>query len=206
MSAQNPVCATSTPLHTMLLAWEGLITGSSRYTHMAYYTNLAWDLAGLWFLHRIASRGLGLSGPFAALALGAYALSVNFLAVSAYGMETPMYAALALAGTWYALYAPRPWIGLGAVCFLAPLARPEGALLPAVLLGLRYLREGVSAVGREGRARKAAGARASRLLASSLKEARLPAPSSFAPPPRPWAWPDSSRSICTPMADGCRTP
>lgn len=141
MSAQNPVCATSTPLYTMLLALEGLITGSSRYTHLAYYTNLVWDLAGLWFLHRIAFRGLGLSAPFAALALGAYALSVNFLAVSAYGMETPMYAALALAGTWFALYAPRPWLGSGAVCFLAPLARPEGALVPAVLLGLRYVRE-----------------------------------------------------------------
>jgi hypothetical protein len=141
MSAQNPVCATSTPLHTMLLALEGLLSGSSRYTHLAYFTNLAWDLAGLWFLHRIALRGLKLSAPFAALALAAYALSVNFLAVSAYGMETPMYAALALAGTWYAFYSPRPWIGLGTVCFLAPLARPEGALLPAVLLGLRYLRD-----------------------------------------------------------------
>ncbi len=140
MSAQNPVCATSTPLHTLLLALEGFLSGSSRYTHLAYFTNLAWDLAGLWFLHRIALRGLKLSAPFAALAVAAYALSVNSLAVSAYGMETPMYAALALAGTWFALYAPRPWRGLGAVCFLAPLARPEGALLPAVLLGLRYLR------------------------------------------------------------------
>ena len=142
MSAQNPVCATSTPLHTMLIALEGLVSGSTRYTHLAYFTNLAWDLAGLWFLHRIASRGLKLSAPFAALALAAYALSVNFLAVSAYGMETPMYTALALAGTWYAFHSPRPWPGLGAVCFLAPLARPEGALLPAVLLCLRWRREG----------------------------------------------------------------
>ena len=79
--------------------------------------------------------------PYALAVPAAYALSVNFLAVSAYGMETPMYVALALAGTWYALYSPRPIWGLAAVSFLAPLARPEGALLPAVLVLLNLRRQ-----------------------------------------------------------------
>lgn len=139
MSALNPVCATSTPLHTMVLAAEAALLRSHDYVPLAYFTNLAWDLLGLAFLHRIASRGLRMAPPYALAATAAYALSVNFLAVSAYGMETPMYAALALAGTWFALYSPRPMPGLLAVSFLAPLARPEGALLPAalVLLNLR---------------------------------------------------------------------
>ena len=140
MSAQNPVCATSTPLHTALLALAGLVLHTSAFPSLAYFTNLAWDLVGLRFLYRIAKRGLALPEPFALLALAAYALSVNFLAVSASGMETPMYAALALAGTWYALYATRPWPGLTAVAWLAPLARPEGALLPAALLFLHWRR------------------------------------------------------------------
>jgi hypothetical protein len=142
MSAQNPVCATSTPLHTLILALEGAVLRTSRYPALAYFTNFAWDLIGLFFLYRIASRGLRLRPPFAFLALAAYALSVNFLAVSAYGMETPMYAALALAGSWYAFHAANPGPGLWAVCFLAPLARPEGALLPAVLGLLRWRRRG----------------------------------------------------------------
>ncbi|HKP94503.1 MAG TPA: hypothetical protein VJ385_01980 [Fibrobacteria bacterium] len=145
MSAQNPVCATSTPLHTAILALEGAVLRTSGYTSLAYFTNLAWDLAGLFFLHRIASRGLRLPEPFALLALSAYALSVNFLAVSAYGMETPMYTALALAGTWFALYSGRPVPGLAAVAFLAPLARPEGALLPAALILLRGRKAGKTA-------------------------------------------------------------
>ncbi|MEO6095936.1 MAG: hypothetical protein ABIW76_09700 [Fibrobacteria bacterium] len=140
MSAQNPVCATSTPLHTIILALEGAVLRTSRYPDLAYFTNLLWDLIGLFFLYRIAARGLRLRLPFAFLALGAYALSVNSLAVSAYGMETPMYTALALAGSWYAFYASKPGAGLLAVCFLAPLARPEGALLPAVLGLVRWRR------------------------------------------------------------------
>ena len=47
-------------------------------------------------------------------------------------METPLYTALALAGTWFRLFSARPLPGLLAVCFLAPLARPEGALLSGV--------------------------------------------------------------------------
>ncbi len=172
MSAQNPVCATSTPLHTMVLAFEGAVLRTSDYTSLAYFTNLAWDLVGLFFLYRIARRGLRLDPPFALLALAAYALSVNFLAVSAYGMETPMYTAQALAGSWFAFYgkgkaesgSPDPdarsggpespvpdsrgaRMGLAAIAFLAPLARPEGPLIPAVLILIRWRRQG----GRPGR-------------------------------------------------------
>ncbi len=136
MSAQNPVCATSTPLHTMVLGLEGAILHATRYTYLAYFTNLAWDLSGLFFLHRIAARGLRLGQPFSLLALSAYALSVNFLAVSAYGMETPMYTALALAGSWFAFYSQRPFPALSIIAFLAALARPEGALLAGVLVPL----------------------------------------------------------------------
>ncbi|MDB5104294.1 MAG: putative rane protein [Fibrobacteres bacterium] len=157
MSAWNPVCATSTPLHTAILALEGAVLRTSDYLSLAYFTNLAWDLVGLFFLYRIARRGLDLAEPYALLALAAYALSVNFLAVSAYGMETPMYTALALAGSWFAFYAAPSRSGssppagsagaaglrgLAAVAFLAPLARPEGALLPAVLILLRWRKEG----------------------------------------------------------------
>jgi hypothetical protein len=140
MSAQNPVCATSTPLHTIILALEGALLRVPDYLSMAYFTNLAWDLAGFFFLYRIARRGLRLPEPYALLAVAAAAMSVNALAVSAYGMETPMYTALALAGTWFAFYAPNALPGLAAVSFLAPLARPEGALLPAVLILLRWRR------------------------------------------------------------------
>ncbi|MDQ3000676.1 MAG: hypothetical protein M3Y08_05390 [Fibrobacterota bacterium] len=140
MSAQNPVCATSTPLHTLILALEGVILRVPDYLSMAYFTNLAWDLAGYFFLYRIARRGLCLPEPYALTAVAACALSVNALAVSAYGMETPMYTALALAGTWYAFYAPKSLPGLAVISFLAPLARPEGALLPAVLILLRWRR------------------------------------------------------------------
>jgi hypothetical protein len=213
MSAQNPVCATSTPLFTMLLAAEGAILHASLYTALAYFTNLFWDLAGLFFLYRIASRGLKLTEPFALAATAAYALSVNALAVSAYGMETPMYAALALAGTWFALYAPKPLskpalAGFAAVCFLAPLARPEGALLPAVLVFLHWLG-----------ARKVRGRSLSGYVMHRL---RIPIP-----PPDPGGassrdfptasmWPErarrsrvspsSSPSTCMPTAISCRIP
>ena len=112
MSALNPVCATSTPLHTAILALEAAVFGNHDYTVLAYFTNLFWDLIGLIFLHRIARQGLGMSAPLALATVAAYGLSVNTLAVSAYGMETPMYVALALAGTWYAFYSVRPFWGL----------------------------------------------------------------------------------------------
>ncbi len=134
MSAYNPVCASSTSLHTIILALEGAVLRTQNYTSLAFFTNFGWDLVGLFFLHRIAARGLKMSSPLALITVAAYALSVNFLAVSAYGMETPMYVALALSGTWFTLYAPRPMPGLLIVSFFAPLARPEGALLPAVLI------------------------------------------------------------------------
>ena len=138
MSARNPVCATSTPLYTLLLAGESLLLRTANFETLAFATNLVFDAAGLFFVHRLAG-GLGLSGPFRLAAVSAYGLSVSFLAVSAFGMETPLYAALALAGTYYRCYSEKPFPGLLTVCFLAPLVRPEGALLPAVLIlsGLR---------------------------------------------------------------------
>lgn len=138
MSAFNPVCATSTPLHTVILAAEAAIFRIQDYTLLAYFTNLFWDLLGFFFLHRIARVGMGMSPPFALVTVAAYGLSVNALGVSAYGMETPMYVALALAGTWYALYSVRPVWGLPLVTFLAPLTRPEGALLSFVLVLLHF--------------------------------------------------------------------
>jgi hypothetical protein len=140
MSARNPVCATSTPLHTALLALLGKASGSGAYPAFAYGLNAAWDLIGFFYLFRLARGGLNLSGPWPFLAVAAYAFSVNALAVSASGMETPMYVALALAGAWYALYAGRAWPALALISLLAPLARPEGALLPAVLILLRRRR------------------------------------------------------------------
>ena len=140
MSAWNPVCATSTPLHTMVLALEGMLTGSAAYPALAYWTNAAWDVIGLFFTWRIARGGLGLTGPWPLLAVAAHALSVNALAVSASGMETPMYVALALAGTWYALFADHAMPQLAAIAALAALARPEGAMLPAVLILMRRRR------------------------------------------------------------------
>jgi hypothetical protein len=142
MSSYNPVCATSTPLHTLILTLEAALFRSQDYISLAFFTNLAWDLMGLFFLYRLALKGLKLSPPFALAAMAAYGMSVNFLAVSAYGMETPMVVALALAGTWFALYSQRQLPGLLIVCFLAPLSRPEGALLPAVLV-LLNLRHGL---------------------------------------------------------------
>lgn len=140
MSAGNPVCATSTPLHTVVLALQGLVTGFADYPALAYWTNTTWDLIGLFFTWRIAKGGLGLSGPWPLLAMAAHALSVNALAVSASGMETPMYVALALAGTWYALYSQTASPHLAVIAVLAPLARPEGALLPIALILVRRLR------------------------------------------------------------------
>jgi len=134
MSALNPVCATSTPLHTTLLALAGRILGGGNYPDYAYGINAVWDLIGCGYLYRLARFGRKLPGPWPWLCVAAYALSVNALAVSASGMETPMYVALALAGTWYGLYAERAGYGLALVAFLAPLARPEGALLPGVLI------------------------------------------------------------------------
>lgn len=132
MSAQNPVSATSTPLFTALLALESAVFRTGDYESLAYGTNLLADLAGLFLLHRIASRGLGLSTPYALGAMAAYGLSVNFLAVSAYGMETSVYTALGLAGAWLRLFSPRPFPRLPAVCLLAACIRPEGGLVAAV--------------------------------------------------------------------------
>ncbi len=140
MSQWNPVCATSTPLHTLLLAIEGLLSRGRAYPAMAYWNNAVWDLVGFFYFYRIARGGLGLTGPWPLLALAAYALSVNALAVSASGMETPMYVALALAGSWYAFYAHRPLPLLAVISLLAPLTRPEGMLLPMVILCARRLR------------------------------------------------------------------
>gem|GEM_PF-5881509 len=170
MSALNPVCATSTPLHTALLALLGKITGAGSYGVFAYWNNLAWDLVGGFFLYRIAVRGLRLSPPAALAALAAYAYSVNALAVSAYGMETPMYVALALAGTWAALYSPKPLPLLPVVAFLAPLARPEGALLPAALILLRW---------RKDRASKDAPLRSSRLWGLWSRETLIGSAAAF---------------------------
>jgi hypothetical protein len=117
-----------------------LLLRTHDYVSLAYFTNLVWDAVGLFFLHRIAVRGLRMSPPFALAAVAAYAFSVNSLAVSAYGMETPMYVALALGGSWFAFYATRPMPGLLMVSLLAPLARPEGALLPATLVALHWWR------------------------------------------------------------------
>lgn len=137
MSSLNPVCATSTPLHTALLALAGRVLGGGDYPEYAYWINALWDLAGCFYLYRLARFGRKLPGPWPWLCVAAYALSVNALAVSASGMETPMYVALALAGTWYAFHAERAGYALALVAFLAPLARPEGALLPGVLILMR---------------------------------------------------------------------
>jgi hypothetical protein len=134
MSMYNPVCATSTPLHTLVLSVASWVLGVKDYPVLAYFTNVVWDLVGLFFLHRIASRGLAMSQPWVLASVAAYAFSINFLAVSAYGMETPMVVAIALSGSWFAFYSSKPMYGLLAVCFLAPLARPEGALIPASLV------------------------------------------------------------------------
>ena len=142
MSALSPVCATSTPLHTALLALEGLLFRTGAYHAFAYWTNAAWDLIGFFFLHRLARGALRLQGPWPWIAVAAYAFSVNALAVSASGMETPMYVALALAGTWFALYAERPGPGFAVIAVLAPLARPEGLILPAALTLARFRRAG----------------------------------------------------------------
>jgi len=139
MSALNPVCATSTPLHTALLALAGRVLGGGNYPGYAYGINAVWDLVGCFYLYRLARFGRKLSGPWPWLCVAAYAFSVNALAVSASGMETPMYVALALAGTWYGLYAERAGYALALVALLAPLARPEGALLPGVLILARAL-------------------------------------------------------------------
>lgn len=156
MSAHNPVAATSTPLFTALLALESLALRSLDFERMAYATNVAADLAGLFLVHRIASRGLGLSAPFALLAMAAYGLSVNFLAVSAYGMETPIYAALGLAGAWLSLFSPRPFPWLVPVCLLAACIRPEGGLVAAAALLSLWIRDGREGLPRAARLRRAA--------------------------------------------------
>ena len=156
MSAWNPVCATSTPLHTLVLALAGCLSRSQAYPAFAYWTNAVWDLIGFFYLYRLARGGLGMRGPWALIALGGYALSINALAVSASGMEAPMYVALALAGTWYALYADHAMPFLAIISLLAPLTRPEGILLPAVLILMRRRRMS----GFDATARMAAGAAA----------------------------------------------
>ncbi len=157
-SALNPVCATSTPLHTMLTSLLALIFQSSDFVRIAYFNNIFWEIVGFYFLYRICISGIKFAEPWAILAVSAYAFSINQLAVSAYGMETPMVVSLALAGTWFALFSPPtsssssltstsslaiqalkkiPW-GLANVSFFAPLARPEGVLIPAVLIPLYF--------------------------------------------------------------------
>ena len=89
MSAHNPVCATSTPLYTLLLTLESLVLRSGNYERLAYAGNVVWDAAGLFFMYRLGS-GLGLSFPMRLLAVSAYALSVNFLAVSAFGINSAL--------------------------------------------------------------------------------------------------------------------
>lgn len=138
MSMLNPVCATSTPLHTIILALEAHLFHSQNYPTLVWVNNFFWDLIGFFFLYRISTKGLLLSPPLALLVTAAYAMSVNALAVSAYGMETPMVVALVLAGSWFALYSLQVLPGLMVVSFLAPLARPEGALIPAVLVILEF--------------------------------------------------------------------
>lgn len=141
MSAQNPVAGTSTPLFTALLALESLVLRTSDYERLAYGTNVFADLAGLFLLHRIARKGLGLPAPWALGAAAAYGLSVNFLAVSAYGMETPLYTALGLAAAWLRLFSARPFPWLFPVCLLAACIRPEGGLVAAMALFAGWSRD-----------------------------------------------------------------
>lgn len=145
MSERNPVSATSTPLFTCLLALESLAFRTQNFERLAYLTNVAADLLGLFFLHRIAARGLGLPAPWALGAAGAYALSVNFLAVSAYGMETPLYTALGLAGVWLRLFSPLPFArampALFPILMAAACIRPEGGLLAAALLAAGWFKD-----------------------------------------------------------------
>lgn len=141
MSAQNPVAGTSTPLFTALLALASLSLGTSDFERLAYGANVLADLAGLLLLHRIARKGLGLPAAWALGAAAAYGLSVNFLAVSAYGMETPLYAALALAAAWLRLFSARPFPWLFPVCLLAACLRPEGGLVAAMALAAGWFRD-----------------------------------------------------------------
>ena len=71
MSALNPVCATSTPLHTALLALAGRLLGGGQYPAYAYGINAVWDVIGFGYLYRLARFGRKLPGPWPWLCVAA---------------------------------------------------------------------------------------------------------------------------------------
>ncbi len=133
MSQRNPVNATSTPLFTLLLSGIVRILGTAHFEGIIYLVNVLFDLIIFSLLFLIA-RTLKIALPLILLILSAVGFSLGFIVISASGMESMLYASVALTGI-YGMLQPSPnnrW--LVAAAFFAPLVRPEGILVSCSIL------------------------------------------------------------------------
>ncbi len=126
MSIYNPVCATSTPLYTAILALLNFVSGIEP-THLAFGINSILDFANASLIYS-AGRLLGMSRLFSAMAATLFGLSTLALGTSASGMETPLYIALTLSGYCLILSNSSGNI-MGGVLFLLAMIRPEGIVV-----------------------------------------------------------------------------
>ena len=127
--AGYPANTATSPLNVLLIAAVGLLLGS---VERAVIVLTAIELAGLlWLLLRLSRRlfGRDFFGWFAFVALAA-----NPLLLSTIGMESLLYALLFVAAV--ACFIEERWHPMAVSLGLLTLARPDGALLLALLLPL----------------------------------------------------------------------
>jgi hypothetical protein len=138
----NPVNCTSTPLYTMIMAAAGLLFGAGNpaMEFYAYFVNSLCDIIMLIIVYKI-SRSIGISSTASLLAVSATGLSLNFLVLSASGMETMVYGAIVLLGIWGAMKTKSDRVTTLLPAFLAPVIRPEGFILSAVIILTCYLKK-----------------------------------------------------------------
>ena len=125
MSINNPVCATSTPLYTMVLSLF-YISLRIEPSYLAFALNWILDFGILILIFNI-SRVFGINYFFSALSVTLYALSRLALSTSASGMETPLYIFLILFSFYNILSTPKSKINI-LLLFLLALTRPEAIL------------------------------------------------------------------------------
>ncbi|MBN1130116.1 MAG: hypothetical protein JXA71_14085 [Chitinispirillaceae bacterium] len=134
MSMFNPVCATSTPLYTILITSLNYCFRIDP-VFLAYGINSLLDFVNIALLYGIGRRS-GMTRLFSASAATLFGLSILTLGTSASGMETILYCALVLAGFYLVLGAAPPMRTCG-ILFLLALTRPEGiiAAVSIVIIG-----------------------------------------------------------------------
>lgn len=136
----EPVLGTTAPLWALVLALAASL--GAPIEHAALVVSLACDAASAFLLFSILG-GLGFGGAIPAAGAVLFLGIFDFFSLSRSGMESSFFVCLVLASLWSV--ASRRVVAASVFAALAALTRPEGALLPIIVVwSLWYYRHHVS--------------------------------------------------------------